>query len=163
MALWEHIQGNGTFPWTNLDTTNYDWFINEFFSLANFVKTMANDNKRMKDWVIKNVKPVKVVAELVSATRISESDKQTIRDNLGIKQAEVKVKDVKVNGTSVLNEEGVATITLPPVPNIPVKGVEINGDSIVDDDGIAKIEMPKTMEEWRALVGIFAADESEVF
>lgn len=163
MGLWEKIQGNGTFPWTNLDNTNFDWFINEFFSLANFVKEMANDNKRMKEWVVKHVKPVNVVTELVNATSILEINKAKIRDNLGIKPSEGKVKDVKVDGESVLNEEGIANITMPEIPSVPVKGVEINGDSVVDDDGVAKIIVPTTMDEWRTLVGIYVADESEVF
>ena len=129
----------GMYPWTNLDNINLDWFINEFFNLCNFVKRMAKDNENMKAWVLKNVKPVAVVAELVKATQISEEDKSTIRDNLGIKEGgEGKVKDVTVDGNSVVNDNGVAEIV---TPDVPVKDVTVDGNSVVND-GVAKIVTP---------------------
>ena len=45
------------------------------------------------------------------------------------------VKDVKVGGASVLDENGVAVIVL---PTVPVSDVQVNGDSILNN-GVANI------------------------
>ena len=45
------------------------------------------------------------------------------------------VKDVTVGGTSVVNENGIAAITL---PTVPVSDVQVNGDSILSN-GVANI------------------------
>lgn len=52
---------------------------------------------------------------------------------------EVPVKDVTVDGTSVVNEQGVAEITM---PTIPVTDVEVDGTSVVNASGVAEITMP---------------------
>ena len=43
------------------------------------------------------------------------------------------VKDVKVNGTSVVDENKNANITIPPTPTIPVTDVQVDGTSIVNN------------------------------
>ena len=51
----------------------------------------------------------------------------------------VPVQDVEVDGASVVDSDGVAQITL---PNVPVQDVEVDGASVVDADGIAQITLP---------------------
>ena len=51
----------------------------------------------------------------------------------------VPVQDVTVDGTSVLNAQGVAEITM---PTIPVTDVEVDGSSVVNASGVAEITMP---------------------
>ena len=51
----------------------------------------------------------------------------------------VPVQDVTVDGTSVLNAQGVAEITM---PSIPVTDVEVDGTSVVNASGVAEITMP---------------------
>lgn len=51
----------------------------------------------------------------------------------------VPVQDVTVDGTSVLNAQGVAEITM---PSIPVTDVEVDGTSVVNAQGVAEIIMP---------------------
>ena len=48
-----------------------------------------------------------------------------------------RVKDVTYDGTSLVNEQGVAVI--PEYPSVPVKGVTYNGSSIVNEQGVAVI------------------------
>lgn len=51
----------------------------------------------------------------------------------------VPVQDVTVDGTSVLNAQGVAEITM---PTIPVTDVEVGGSSVVNAQGVAEITFP---------------------
>lgn len=51
----------------------------------------------------------------------------------------VPVQDVEVDGTSVVNAQGVAEITM---PTIPVTDVEVDGTSVVNAQGVAEITMP---------------------
>lgn len=43
-----------------------------------------------------------------------------------------KVKDVTVNGQSVVNAGGTAVVTIPPTPTIPVTDVTVDGTSVLD-------------------------------
>lgn len=52
------------------------------------------------------------------------------------------VTDVTVDGTSVVNQQGVAEITMPTPPTIPVQDVEVDGVSVVNAQGVAEITMP---------------------
>ena len=49
------------------------------------------------------------------------------------------VTDVQVDGTSVVNQQGVAEITM---PSVPVKDVQVDGTSVVNQQGVAEIAMP---------------------
>ena len=49
------------------------------------------------------------------------------------------VQDVEVGGTSVVNAQGVAEITL---PSVPVQDVEVGGVSVVNAQGVAEITIP---------------------
>ena len=53
---------------------------------------------------------------------------------------EVPVQDVKVDGDSVVNEAGTANITL---PEVPVQDVKVDGDSVVNAEGTANITLPE--------------------
>lgn len=144
MSLWENISNMGQFPWSNLDNTNFDWFISEFFGLADFVKKNAEDDRRMKEWVVRNVKPINVIRQLVEATHILETDKEKIRENLGIRDPESGdvVKDVLVDGVSVKDADGIARLERFAVK---VRDVLMNGQSLVDEEGnaiIPNIEVP---------------------
>ena len=49
------------------------------------------------------------------------------------------VTDVKVNDESVVDEDGVANITIPAPPDVPVQDVKVNDESVVDENGVAKL------------------------
>ena len=49
------------------------------------------------------------------------------------------VKDVTLDGTSVVNSQGVAVLTS---PTIPVTDVTVDGTSVVNSSGVAQITMP---------------------
>lgn len=51
----------------------------------------------------------------------------------------VPVQGVEVDGTSVVNAQGIAEITMPAVP---VQDVEVDGSSVVNASGVAEITMP---------------------
>lgn len=51
------------------------------------------------------------------------------------------VFDVEVNGQSVVYD-GVAQITIPPTPTIPVEDVKVNGTSVVDNHKVANVIVP---------------------
>ena len=59
-------------------------------------------------------------------------------ENFTLDFPDVPVQDVEVDGTSVVNEQGVAEITL---PDVPVQDVEVNGVSVVNAQGIAEIPL----------------------
>ena len=63
------------------------------------------------------------------------------------------VTDVTVDGTSVVNQQGVAEITMPTPPTIPVTDVKVNGTSVVDANKEAQIKSYKeiTQAEYNAL------------
>ena len=51
----------------------------------------------------------------------------------------VPVQGVEVDGTSVVNAQGIAEITM---PTAPVQDVEVDGSSVVNASGVAEITMP---------------------
>ena len=63
------------------------------------------------------------------------------------------VTDVQVDGVSVVNQQGVAEITMPTPPTIPVEDVLVNGTSVVDGNKEAQIKSYKevTQAEYNAL------------
>lgn len=63
------------------------------------------------------------------------------------------VTDVEVDGVSVVNQQGVAEITMPTPPTIPVIDVKVNGTSVVDANKEAQIKSYKevTQAEYNAL------------
>ena len=60
-------------------------------------------------------------------------------ENFTLDFPDVPVQDVEVDGTSVVNEQGVAEITL---PDVPVQDVEVDGTSVVNEQGVAEITLP---------------------
>ena len=82
------------------------------------------------------------VAEItipVLDVKVDGSSVVDLNGDANITLPEVPVQDVEVDGASVVDADGVAQITM---PNVPVQDVEVDGASVVDADGIAQITMP---------------------
>jgi len=66
----------------------------------------------------------------------------------GAEKGATSVQDVEVDGTSVVNANGVAEIDLSDyahqsdIPDVPVQDVEVNGASVVNASGVAEITVP---------------------
>lgn len=73
----------------------------------------------------------------------------------------IPVQDVTVDGTSVVNQQGVAEITMPTPPTIPVTDVKVNGTSVVDGNKEAQIKSYKevTQSEYNALPASKTSDD----
>lgn len=71
------------------------------------------------------------------------------------------VTDVEVDGVSVVNQQGVAEITMPTPPTIPVTDVKVNGTSVVDGNKEAQIKSYKevTQAEYNALPASKTSDD----
>lgn len=134
------FMNRGSYPYTNLDTLNLDWFIDDAFRMKEFVKRELEDIYRMKEWVIRNMVKVDVIAELVKAVTIKTEDKAKIKENLDIKEGG-KIDGIKVNGNPVDVINKVAEITLPDPPTIPVTDVKVNGNTVVVNK-VADITIP---------------------
>lgn len=131
MGAFKFLGGKGTYPWTECDEINLDWFIDQFFQLCNYVKAESEDTKSMKRWILNGgvVKDVLVNGRSVLDKGIAKIDLGSIA---------VKVKDVFYEGVSVVNEQGIAV--LPKLPEVIVKGVKNSkGDNLVNAQGIAVI------------------------
>lgn len=131
----------GSYPFTNLDNVNLDWFIDDAFRMKEFVKREVEDIYRMKEWVLRNMVKVDVIAELVKAVAIKAEDKNKIKENLDIKEGG-KIDAIKVNGNPVDVINKTAEITLPEPPTIPVTDVKVNGSTVVQNK-VANINIPE--------------------
>lgn len=82
------------------------------------------------------------VAEITIPVLDVKVDGSSVVDGNGeanITLPEVPIQDVEVDGASVVDSDGIAQITM---PNVPVQDVEVDGASVVDADGVAQITMP---------------------
>jgi hypothetical protein len=91
---------------------------------------------------------VTVVSTDESVTVTPTQIGSTTQYDLSIPEAEIPVRDVTVDGTSVVNAQGVAEIDLSDyvkeedLPSIPVSDVEVNGSSVVNAQGVAEVTVP---------------------
>jgi len=75
-------------------------------------------------------------------------------DSNFITSSDIPVKDVQVGGTSVVNAQGIAEISIPPTG---VLDVEVDGSSVVNAQGVAEISMPTFTQvnaDWDATSGV---------
>lgn len=77
-------------------------------------------------------------ADLSGTPTIPTATSDLTNDSNFITRSEVPVKDVQVDGTSVVNAQGIAEISIPPTG---VLDVEVNGSSVVDAQGVASIDL----------------------
>ena len=71
-----------------------------------------------------------------------------------ITSSDVPVKDVQVGGSSVVNAQGIAEISIPPTG---VLDVEVDGSSVVNAQGVAEITLPTFTQvnaDWDASSGV---------
>lgn len=110
MSGFKFLGHKGTYPWTECDEINLDWFIDNFFQLSNFVKAESEDTVSMKRWILNGgvVRDVLVNGASVVEKGIAKIDLGSIS---------VKVKDVIYKGVSVVDEQG--TAVLPEIPKVP--------------------------------------------
>lgn len=109
MGAFKFLGHKGTYPWTECDEINLDWFIDNFFQLSNFVKAESEDTNAMKRWILNGgvVKDVLVNGRSVLENGVAKIDFGTIIS---------KVKDVKKStGESIVDEQGNAV--LPYIPS----------------------------------------------
>lgn len=80
--------------------------------------------------------------DLTNRPTIPTNTSDLTNDSSFITSSEAPIQDVKVNGSSVVDEHGVAAITIPSIPTIPVTDVTVGGQSVVDAQGVAAITLP---------------------
>lgn len=71
-----------------------------------------------------------------------------------ITSSDIPVKDVQVGGTSVVNAQGIAEIS---IPQTGVLDVEVDGSSVVNAQGVAEIVLPTFTQvnaDWDATSGV---------
>ena len=71
-----------------------------------------------------------------------------------ITSSDIPVKDVQVSGTSVVNAQGIAEIS---IPQTGVLDVEVDGSSVVNAQGVAEIVLPTFTQvnaDWDATSGV---------
>ena len=71
-----------------------------------------------------------------------------------ITSSDIPVKDVQVGGTSVVNAQGIAEIS---IPQTGVLDVEVDGSSVVNAQGVAEITLPAFTQvnaDWDATSGV---------
>ena len=81
-------------------------------------------------------------SDLTNRPTIPTNTSDLTNDSSFITSAEAPIQDVKVNGSTVVDENGVAAITIPSIPTIPVTDVTVGGQSVVNNQGVAAITMP---------------------
>ena len=81
-------------------------------------------------------------SDLTNRPTIPTNTSDLTNDSSFITSAEAPIQDVKVNGSTVVDESGVAAITIPSIPTIPVTDVTVGGQSVVNNQGVAAITMP---------------------
>lgn len=79
--------------------------------------------------------------DLTNRPTVPTKTSDLTNDSSFITSAEAPIQDVKVNGSTVVDEHGVAVITIPSIPTIPVTDVTVGGQSVVSQ-GVAAITMP---------------------
>lgn len=77
--------------------------------------------------------------DLVNTPSIPTATSDLTNDSGFITSSDVPVKDVQVEGVSVVNAQGVAEIS---IPATGVLDVEVDGTSVVNAQGVAEITMP---------------------
>ena len=82
-------------------------------------------------------------SDLTNRPTIPTNTSDLTNDSSFITSAEAPIQDVKVNGSTVVDENGVAAITIPSIPTIPVTDVTVGGQSVVSQ-GVAAITLPTT-------------------